>query len=470
MSVPALLVAVAALTDVFGQREDTDSSLHDISSGKLKYPISESFTSLPTVAIHTLTSAKRRNLDENLLRNWKRSTYPGHLTLMVYDQSETPSHLLQSQQSVAKNRRIEYVFRNVSVEGMVVTGVSRNKMLSRTSTDAVVLMDSDDFYFPDYVSYMVEGLLSRKVLYFGLLGYYCTKMSAGKVQGVGFSYNPELAPKHSDLPTVGFGIAFFTFMRDWAGFTHVQASEELGLTNILTYLPQVYDARGENSEYQLTLRQELLEHCQGKRNDTSRWRTHDHELSVRLGLPSTRGDDEVDLSKSVYLQNIASHPLPMWQAKQRMCESLFAGREGLWGWAFDVHGHVSKTVWKSMLTDGLHKCKGDQADCGELRAEGQITPVLQDMHDFVRTKQSEGNQGAAATMHTFVLHSNLTGTSCPSAPSVWAMAHTLFSREVYCHFNVDASQLDELVEDCDPGNSATKAIIGQGLVCVGEEC
>jgi hypothetical protein len=48
----------------------------------------------------------------------------------------------------------------------------------------------------------------------------------------------------------------------------------------------------------------------------------------------------------------------MWQAKGDICDSLFEG--GLWGYGFDVEGHVSKTIWKAMLTDGLHKCRADQ--------------------------------------------------------------------------------------------------------------
>jgi hypothetical protein len=184
----AILAALLKCTyfgaaEEFGRREDSVTLLRDakFSMPMPIFPVTASFSTPPSVTIHTLTSEKRRHLDENLLRNWKRSTYPGQLTLMVYDQSASPSELLQKQTGKAPNRQIIYIFRNVTAEGMIVTGVSRNYMLSRTEGDVVVLMDSDDFYFPGYVSYMVEGLLSQKVLYFGLLGYYCTKMSSGKV-------------------------------------------------------------------------------------------------------------------------------------------------------------------------------------------------------------------------------------------------------------------------------------------------
>jgi hypothetical protein len=195
------------------------------------------------------------------------------------------------------------------------------------------------------------------------------------------------------------------------------------------------EANGVPQQLQLSLLQELVEHCKGERTDTSRWHSEEYKASVTGGQQG--GWDLVDMMNSQYLQNIAAHPIQMWQAKEEgVCEALFEG--GLWGWAFDVHGHVSKTVWRSMLTDGLHKCKGDQADCGEVRAEGEVTPVLQAMHDFASAKQSEGRAGEA-TMQAFALHTRLSGTSCSSLPSAWSTAHTLFTREVFCHFQVSTS-------------------------------
>jgi hypothetical protein len=225
----AILIALSLVTQ-FGAREDFTASLDDVAEQSEQdpqmseppgFPATEAFTTPPSVTIHTLTSAKRRHLDKNLFLNWKRSTYPGKLELLIYDQSPEPSQYLQEQAKASlgatDTRKMTYVFRDVTAEGSVVTGASRNYLLSRTDGDIIVLMDSDDFYFPSYVSYMVEGLLSQRVIYFGLLGYYCTKIKEGKVDGIGFSTNIGRAPQHYDVPTIGFGLAFFTMMRGWTG-------------------------------------------------------------------------------------------------------------------------------------------------------------------------------------------------------------------------------------------------------------
>jgi hypothetical protein len=113
----------------------------------------------------------------------------------------------------------------------------------------------------------------------------------------------------------------------------------------------------------------------------------------------------------------------MWQEKEGMCESLFG--DCMWGWAFDVEGHVSKTIWKAMLTDGLHKCGVHQADCGEQRgSKDELAPVLEAMGRYAREK------GDAANMHGFA---RLQGASnCSSSRDT---SRHLFGRErLYCHW------------------------------------
>ena len=75
---------------------------------------------------------------------------------------------------------------------MSLTSLSLPCARVRTVT---LLMDSDDFYFPTYVSFVVRELVQQSALYIGLLGYHCTKMHAGVIAGTGYNWRRGQKPR-----------------------------------------------------------------------------------------------------------------------------------------------------------------------------------------------------------------------------------------------------------------------------------
>jgi hypothetical protein len=157
---------------------------------------------------------------------------------------------------------------------------------------------------------------------------------------------------------------------------------------------------------------------------------------------------------SSFRDNVLKHPVPMWQKSVGLCESLF--QSGLWGWAHDVEGHVSKTIWRSMLTDGIGKCDKDQGNCHNQRAEDEVKPVLRAMAEYVDA------HGDGATLHGFIRKQE--ASQCGSPRST---ANALFAKETYCHYQIEVPpEVVSLKEQCNPGDLP---VIGEGLNEVGDE-
>jgi glycosyltransferase involved in cell wall biosynthesis len=226
-SIVATAVPLAPVA--FGDKQGRTTSLHD------NFALSR-----PSVTITTLIDGARRELAHNILRNFERQIYAGHIELLVLDQSSTgPSALLteSSKKGSTSNRKTRYLFRNTAEEASLNTGTARNYLLVRSQGDVTVIMDSDDFYFPGYVDYMVRGLLQQQALWIGLNGFHCASITTDKIDGYGFSWNMDrrvdTASDEPDIPTVGFGVAFYTFLRGWLRFMPWQTTEEMGFGNLL---------------------------------------------------------------------------------------------------------------------------------------------------------------------------------------------------------------------------------------------
>jgi hypothetical protein len=123
----------------------------------------------PDVAIQTLwTSADRPSLWKNIVGNLVRSTYPGNVRLVLFDQSPTPNAALKrwvedpgSRVVLGPNKRVDYYFVQADTKAThVATGASRtlNNRLCAGS-DVILVMDSDDFFGRAYVSNRVSTWL-----------------------------------------------------------------------------------------------------------------------------------------------------------------------------------------------------------------------------------------------------------------------------------------------------------------------
>ena len=123
----------------------------------------------PDVAIQTLwTSADRPSLWKNIVGNLVRSTYPGNVRLVLFDQSPTPNAALKrwvedpgSRVVLGPNKRVDYYFVQADTKAThVATGAARN-LNNRlcAGSDVILVMDSDDFFGRAYVSHRVSAWL-----------------------------------------------------------------------------------------------------------------------------------------------------------------------------------------------------------------------------------------------------------------------------------------------------------------------
>jgi hypothetical protein len=146
-SLTAVPLSIAA---GFGDKQGSKTSIAD-----------PSLVGRPTVTIMTLVDGDRRELAHNIVRNYERQVYEAHIELLVLDQSSSgPSPVLvessKRHSGLDTNRNLRYIFRDTSQESVLNTGTARNYLLVRSQGDVTVIMDSDDFYFPSYIDYMVR--------------------------------------------------------------------------------------------------------------------------------------------------------------------------------------------------------------------------------------------------------------------------------------------------------------------------
>jgi hypothetical protein len=385
----AHVAAVAAFADPQG----TMTPLEDQTLGRM-IPLEDQ--TLPSVTITTITTEARRELDPFIVRNFNRQDYAGSLELLVLDQSANPSPLLTEladREPVDPRRRITYIFRNTSRESTFNTGIARNYLLTRTQGDITVVMDSDDFYFPSYVTFMVvEGLLKQSVLYVGMLGFHCTRVKKGAIEGFGFSWHGDhpikLVGKHGiDIPNIGMGLAFFTFIRGWLRWENVQYSEEIGLS---WHLSKRDSLRAWNHT-------SAQSYCEGKHNSSG---------LIKFYSTAQQEPDECCTSfwdyqwqKFAFYNQTSQYPLPMWQQRAGICPSLFTmnSTKQLWGYIIDREGHVSKSVWKGGIsyTHNRKKCGGVFCPGREGEKSSGILQVLETMDGFARVRPG-------ATMTQFI--------------------------------------------------------------------
>ena len=249
-------------------------------------------------------------------------------------------------------------------------------------------MDSDDFYFPSYVDWMVKGLLSQSVLYLGLLGFHCTQVTKGKVRGYGFSWNARnkvqlVGTDDVSCPSHGFSLAFFTFIRAWLRWENFQTTEEIGLSWHLSRRDALHGWNHTSA----------LGYCKGEHNSSAMIKYFRLVASGKYPPEDKLWERLYASSSFTFFNQTALYPLPMWQQRAGICEQLFSER--LWGYFIDrEEGHVSKSIWRGALS--YTHCGGSACNGKLTEHESGILQLLQQLDDFARIR------GANATMKQFM--------------------------------------------------------------------
>jgi len=213
----------------------------------------------PRVSVITPTRNREWHL-QNLLSCFRSQTY-NNLELLVLDDSERPSPLLQAE---CRHPLIRYIH---STQPLSV-GEKRNRLVQASAGDVIVQFDDDDFYAPRYVETMVGRLEHHDLVKLGAwFGFSCARnlffywdttcispvhfVVGANDSVVPVAFSPEMAtPEYIEKNLWGYGFSYAYRKRvlEKARFADADWGEDLAFVEAARshgfHLSQFADAEG----------------------------------------------------------------------------------------------------------------------------------------------------------------------------------------------------------------------------------